>query len=101
MQEKITTPPSPQIQFLEKIIALVVDDDEGGEVLDVDAPDRFHAEILEVDAFDLLDAVLGQARAGAADRAQVEAAVFCARDRVTRAIDSRRRLPRASLERIG
>ena len=34
-----------QIQFLEKIIALVVDDDEGGEVLDLDLPDRFHAEL--------------------------------------------------------
>jgi hypothetical protein len=31
--------PSPQIQFLEEIIALVVDDD---------APDRFHAGLIKV-----------------------------------------------------
>ena len=35
---------SPQIQFLEKIIPLVINHDEGGEVFDVDFPDRFHAE---------------------------------------------------------
>src|SRR5450631_1618721 len=35
---------SPQIQLLEKIIALVVDDDERREILDFDSPDRFHAE---------------------------------------------------------
>ena len=34
----------PQIQFLEEVIALVVDDDEGRKILDLDAPDRFHAE---------------------------------------------------------
>lgn len=28
----------------EEVIALVVDDDEGGEVFDVDLPDGFHAE---------------------------------------------------------
>src|ERR1700730_17153752 len=33
--------PSPQIQFLEEIVALVVDDDEGRKILDFDAPDRF------------------------------------------------------------
>ena len=51
-------PSSPQIQFLEEIIPFVVDDDEGGEVLDVDAPDRRHAEVLKIDACGLLDAVL-------------------------------------------
>ena len=34
---------SPQIQFLEEIIALVIDDDEDREIYDLDAPDRFHA----------------------------------------------------------
>ena len=37
-------PASAQIQFLEKIIALVVDDDEGRKIHHLDAPDRFHAE---------------------------------------------------------
>jgi hypothetical protein len=34
---------SPQIQFLEEVVALVVDDDEGGEIDHLDAPDRFRA----------------------------------------------------------
>jgi hypothetical protein len=34
--------PLPQIQLFEKVIALVVDDDEGRKILDLDAPDRFH-----------------------------------------------------------
>src|ERR1700704_1621166 len=52
--------PSPQIQFLEEVIALVVDDDEGREILDLDAPDRFHAEFGIFHHLDLLDAVLGE-----------------------------------------
>jgi hypothetical protein len=28
----------PQVQFLEEVVDLVVDDDEGREVLDLDAP---------------------------------------------------------------
>src|SRR5258708_20282863 len=50
---------SPQIQFLEEIIALVVDDDEGREIHHLDAPDRFHAELGIFHHLDLLDAVLG------------------------------------------
>jgi hypothetical protein len=33
--------PLTRIQFLEEVIALVVNDDEGREILDLDAPDRF------------------------------------------------------------
>src|SRR5258705_10369087 len=65
--------PSPQIQFLEEIIALVVDDDEGREILDLDAPDRFHAEVGIFHHLDLLDAVLGEVRRRTADRAGIEA----------------------------
>src|SRR6185312_5307957 len=43
-----------QIQFLEKIIALVVDDNEGGEILHLDAPDRLHAEFRIFQALDFL-----------------------------------------------
>jgi hypothetical protein len=59
----------------EEVVALVVDDDEGREVLDLDLPDRLHAELGVLEHLDLLDAVLGQARRRAADRAEVEAAV--------------------------
>src|ERR1700712_739078 len=70
--------PSPQIQLLEEIIALVVDDDEGRKILDLDAPDRFHAEFGIFHHLDLLDAVLGEVRRGTADRAEIEAAVLFA-----------------------
>src|SRR3954451_3977378 len=36
---------SAEIELLEEVVALVVDDDEGGKVLDLDAPDRLHAEL--------------------------------------------------------
>ncbi len=62
--EKGFPPPSPQIQLLEKVIPLVVDDDEGGEVFHFYLPDRFHAQVFEVDAVDFSDAVLGRGRAG-------------------------------------
>ena len=57
----------PQIQFLEKIIALVVDDNECREILDLNLPDRFHAELGIFLHRDLLDAVLGDAGGRAAD----------------------------------
>src|SRR6478752_6942698 len=69
---------STQIQLLEEVVALVVDDDERGEVDDLDAPDRFHAELGIFEHLDLLDAVLGKIRRGTADRAEIEAAIFLA-----------------------
>src|SRR5512134_1497242 len=62
----------------EEVVALVVDDDERREVLDLDPPDRLHPELGIFDALDLLDAVLGQPRRRAADRAEIEAAVLLA-----------------------
>ena len=47
----------------EEVVALVVDDDEGGEVLDLDPPDRLHAELGVLEHLDLADAVLGARRA--------------------------------------
>src|SRR6478735_4320304 len=68
----------PQIQFLEEVVALVVDDAEGREILDLDAPDRLHAEFGIFHHLDLLDAVLGKVRRRTADRAEIEAAVLLA-----------------------
>src|SRR5712664_424658 len=59
---------SPQIQFLEEVVALVVDDDEGREIHDFDAPDRLHAKLGIFHGLDLLDAVLGEVGGDAADR---------------------------------
>src|SRR5262245_46670212 len=68
-----------EVQLLEEVVALVVDDDEGGEILHLDAPDRLHAELGIFLDLDLLDAVLGEVRRGAADRGEIEAAVLLAR----------------------
>src|SRR6185312_17298348 len=71
----MTENPSPQIQFLEEVVALVVDDDEGREILDLDAPDRLHAEFGIFHHLDLLDAVFGKVGRGTADRAEIEPAM--------------------------
>src|SRR5438034_9479118 len=68
----------PQIQLLEKIVVLVVDDDEGREIHDLDAPDRFHAEFGIFDDFNFLDAVFGEVCRSTADRAEIEAAMLLA-----------------------
>src|SRR4029450_408651 len=61
--------------LVEEVVALVVDHHEGGEVLDLDAPDRLHAQLGVLQDLDLADAVLGQAGGRPADGAEVEAAV--------------------------
>src|SRR4029078_3226719 len=63
----------PEIQLLEEVVALVVDDDEGGEIDYLDAPDRLHAEFRIFNALDLLDAMLGEICRRAPDRRKIEA----------------------------
>src|SRR5690348_1516046 len=69
---------SAQVEFLEEIVALVIDDDEGGEVLDLDAPDRLHTKLWIFHHFDLLDAVLGQIGRRSTNRGEIEAAMLLA-----------------------
>ncbi len=51
-------PALAEVQFLEEVIALVVDHDKGREVFDLDLPDGFHAELGIFQNLDLLDAIL-------------------------------------------
>src|SRR5580692_1500622 len=67
--------PLPQIQRLEEVVPLVVDDDEGGEILDLDAPHGFHAELWIFERLDLADAILREPGRRAADRAEIKAAM--------------------------
>ena len=53
--------------LLEEVIALVVHQDECGEVFYFDLPDGFHAQFGELYAFDVLDVVLRQDSSGAND----------------------------------
>ena len=59
-----------------KVLPLVIDDDEGREILDFDLPHRFHTEIFEFQDFDVFDAVFGQPCGRAADGSQIEAPVL-------------------------
>ena len=69
---------APRSDALEEIVSFVINEDEGREVFDFDLPDGFHAEFGEFDDFDLLDVFFGKDGGGAADAAEVEAAVFFA-----------------------
>lgn len=59
----------------EKVVALVVHEDEGGEIFDRDFPDGFHAKLRKGDDFLGADVVLGKECGGTASGAEVEAAV--------------------------
>src|SRR5262245_33660322 len=54
----------------EEVVALVVDDDERGEVDDVDLPHRLHPQLRVLEDVDLLDAVFGEPRGRTADRSE-------------------------------
>lgn len=69
---------APRTHRLEEVVPLVIDQDERGEVFDLDLPDGFHAEFGELDDFDFLDVLFGQNGRRAADAAEVEAAVLFA-----------------------
>ena len=54
-----------------KVVTLVIDDDKGGEVLDIDLAHGLHAQLGEIDHLDRLDRVLGKNGCRAANRAEV------------------------------
>lgn len=62
----------------EEIVALVINEDECGEILNLNLPDSLHAQLGILEKFNLLDAVLGKDSGGAADRSQIESAVLVA-----------------------
>ena len=66
------------LEIGEKVVPLVIDDDERREVLDIDLAHGLHAQFGEVHDLDRLDGVLRQDRCRAADRTEVETAVFAA-----------------------
>ena len=58
-----------------EIITLIIYDDEGREVLNIDLAYCLHAELLEVYNLNALDRVLSKDSCGTTDRAEVEATV--------------------------
>jgi hypothetical protein len=70
-----TAAPCLAAELLKEVVPLVVHEDKGREVFYLDLPHRFHAQFRVVDAFDLLDILLGEDGGRATDGAKVEAAV--------------------------
>ena len=66
---------TPGFQLLEEVVALVINEDEGGEVFNGDLPDGFHTEFRIFYALDTLDAALRQDSSHTADGAEIEALV--------------------------
>ena len=66
------------LELLEEVIALVVDEDEGGEVFYLNLPDGLHTKFGVFHTFDALDVVLGKDGSRSSDGAEVEAAVVFA-----------------------
>ena len=64
------------LDLLEEVVALVVHENEGGEVFHLDFPNGFHAQFGIFHAFDRLNVVLGKDSRRAADGAEIEAAVL-------------------------
>ena len=49
---------APGFQRLEEVVTLVIHEDEGGEVFDVDLPDSLHAKFRILNALDALNRAL-------------------------------------------
>ena len=71
---------SPELQpeLLEEVVALVIDEDEGREVLDSDLPDRLHSEFGIFNTLDATDAALREDSGDAADGAKIESSMLFA-----------------------
>ena len=67
---------SPWFKCLEEVVTLVIDEDEGREVLHVNLPDSLHAELGIFHTFDTLDARLRQDCSHTADTSEIEAAIL-------------------------
>ena len=65
----------PFRQLAVKVLAFVIDNNEGREVFHVNAPNGLHAEVFVFQHLDVLDTVFGQPGGGSADGAEVESAV--------------------------
>ena len=67
-----------RLELLEEVVALVVHQNEGGEILNGNFPDSLHAEFGVLHAFNALDATLRQYGSHATNSAEVETAMLLA-----------------------
>lgn len=68
-----------RLYLLEEVVTLVIDQDEGWEVLYANLPYRLHTQLGELYALDRFDVLLGEQGCRTSDRAQVEATVLATR----------------------
>ena len=68
----------PWFELREEVVALVIDEDEGREVNDIDFPDGFHAEFRIFDARDGLDVVGRENGRRSTDGSEIETAMLAA-----------------------
>src|SRR2546421_736067 len=66
------------MERVKEIVSFVVDDNKGRKIDDLDAPDRFHSEFRVFDDFALGKALRGRGCGGAADGAEIKAAMSAA-----------------------
>ena len=62
----------PRFQLGEEIVALIVYEDEGGEVLNPNFPNSFHTNLGEFHTFDALDRIQRKYGSRSADASQIE-----------------------------
>ena len=68
----------PRFQLGEEIVALIVYENEGGEVLNPNFPHSFHANLGELYTFDALDRIQRKYGSRSADASQIETAMLFA-----------------------
>ena len=66
------------LELLEEVVALVIHEDEGGEVLNGNLPDSFHAKFGILYTLDALDGALRENSSNTADSAEIESSVLLA-----------------------
>ena len=66
----------PRLQLFEEVVALVVYEDECGEILNGDLPYCLHAQLRIFHTLDALDAALRQNGSHASDGAEIETSVL-------------------------
>ena len=65
-------------ESIEEVVSLVIDEEEGGEVDDIDLPDGFHSELGVLQALHLPDVFFGQNGGGSSDGPEIESSVLLA-----------------------
>ena len=67
---------SPRLELFEEVITLVINEDEGREVDNLNLPDGFHSDLRELNTLDALDGVHGEHSSRTADASEIESAMF-------------------------